>query len=142
MGRRRSGKKKKIRVQAPEVIMQNSPEKILSEINFMLAEIKKESDNKCFELANDIGYEVTLPAITNPRPGNLQSVVVSKEVAKSKDEAVKIAKDFGAKHTRVDENDTQYRFRQRNPGDFIEGSFRTFKAPAKAGVTLIYGKLK
>ena len=78
--------------------------------------------------------------VQNPRPGNLQSIIVSKEKAKSLDQAKQIAKDFGAEHLQVDETETSYRFRQRNPSDFKKGSFRS-KNIEKAGVTLIYGQL-
>ena len=75
-------------------------------------------------------------------PGyELQTVIVSKDKAKSLDQAKKIAKDVGAKTLEnVDETDSSYRFRQRDPNDFVVSSFRT-KAIAN-GASLVYGKLK
>lgn len=85
---------------------------------------------------------VTFPDIENPKPGNLQSIVISKKIAKSVEQAKKLAKDFGAQHLDVEETDSSYRFRQRNPSDFVDGSFKTFQPEGKEGISLIYGRLK
>jgi len=85
--------------------------------------------------------EDNMPEVKTPREGNLQSIIVSKDKAKSLDEAKKIAKDVGATHLQADETDSSYRFRQRNPTDFVKSSFRS-KPIEQKGVTLIYGQLK
>jgi len=77
--------------------------------------------------------------IENPRKGNLQTIIVDKTKAKNIEEAKKIAKDYGAEHLQPDETSSSFRFRQRNPSDFVEGSFRTKKID---GVSLVYGELK
>jgi len=83
----------------------------------------------------------SLREIGSPREGSLQTIIVNKSHAKSLDKAKSIAKEFGAEHMSVDETENSYRFRQRNPSDFIDGSFRTHTIPEK-GVSLVYGKLK
>lgn len=93
------------------------------------------------KFAEEGHVHVVCGEIDSPRPGSLQTVVVAKSHAKSVDEAKAIAKDFGATHLTPDETDSSYRFRQRNPEDFVEGSFRTKAIDAK-GVSLIYGRLK
>jgi len=86
-----------------------------------------------------------MPTITKPRPGNIQSIVVDKAPGLTIEKAKKKAIEHGAQapipNNLVDETDTSFRFRQRNPGDFIKGSFRSFKINMQ-GVTIIYGKLK
>ena len=72
----------------------------------------------------------------------VQSIVVSKSQAKTLAAAKKIAKDVGAKTLeKVDETDTSYRFRQRDPSEFVDGSFRS-KPIEQKGATLIMGQLK
>lgn len=71
---------------------------------------------------------------------DLQTIIISKEVAKTLEEASKIAESFG--HVgKVDETETSFRFRQKDPSEFNDKTFRTFK-PAKNGVTLVFGTLK
>lgn len=82
-----------------------------------------------------------MPEVKEPGKGNLQTIIISKDKAKSLDQAKGLAKEVGAENFGVDETETSYRFRQRNPGDFEPGSFRSFKIEQK-GATLIYGKLK
>lgn len=88
-----------------------------------------------------MGDVIMFKHIENPPAGNLQTIIISKDIAKTKQEAEAIAKDFGASELSVDETDSSFRFRQRDPKDFIEGSFKTFQTP-KNGVSLVYGKLK
>lgn len=69
----------------------------------------------------------------------VQSVIISKTVAKSKKEAVKKVPD-GFKTSDIEETEQSWRFRQRDPDDFMPNSFRTKQiAP---GVTLVLGKLR
>lgn len=69
----------------------------------------------------------------------LQTILVSKEVAPSEAEAKKKALKYG-RADKVDETEQSFRFRQRPPSDFVEGSFRSFKP--EEGVTLVFGQLK
>lgn len=71
---------------------------------------------------------------------DLQTIIVSKEVAPTLDDASKIAESFGVVG-KVDETETSFRFRQKDPSEFNDKTFRTFK-PAKNGVTLVFGTLK
>lgn len=82
-----------------------------------------------------------LKEIAKPRPGNLQTIIVSKDVAQTAEEAKKIAKDVGAEHLDYDETESSFRFRQRNPSDFEDSSFKSFPIAGK-GATLVYGQLK
>lgn len=69
--------------------------------------------------------------------GELQSIVVSREVAPHEKEAKEIAAEVGAHRLDlVDKTGRSYRFRQESPRKFR--SFRTKHIP-KLGVTLIYG---
>lgn len=72
----------------------------------------------------------------------LQTIIVSKSKAKTVEEARKIAQDVGAKTTdKVDETDSSFRFRQDDPSNYVEGSFRTKAIPEK-GASLVYGRTK
>ena len=86
-----------------------------------------------------------MPTITNPRPGNIQTIVVSKkpgiDLKKAKEKAIGAGARSPISNDLVDETKGTYRFRQRNPTDFVEGSFKSFKVPGQ-GVIIVYGKLK
>jgi hypothetical protein len=79
------------------------------------------------------------------RPGNIQSIVVEKipglTIDKAKEKAIESGAHPPIPNNLIDETPTSFRFRQRNPSDFIKGSFRSFKNSVQ-GVTIIYGKLK
>lgn len=68
--------------------------------------------------------------------GILQSVVISKEIAKTAEEAKKIARDFGAEIKKTEETSTSWRFRQVEPNP--SATYKTFNPPGKPGVALIY----
>lgn len=76
----------------------------------------------------------------------IQTLILSKEVFKSLDAAKKWIKDHDFKTTHQgkgpDETETSYRFRQRDPGDFITGSFRTIQFQGTKGVQAVIGRLK
>jgi len=86
-----------------------------------------------------------MPKVMKVRPGNIQSIVVEKTPGLTIDKAKEKAIESGAHppipNNLIDETPTSFRFRQRNPSDFIKGSFRSFKNSVQ-GVTIIYGKLK
>ena len=69
-----------------------------------------------------------------------QSILISKDIVKSRQGAKIIARRFADRIYTIRETKNWYRFRQRPPEDFIEGSFRTFEV--KKGVRVIYGTLK
>jgi hypothetical protein len=71
----------------------------------------------------------------------LQTIIVSKDIAKNSTEAKKIAEKFGV-IKKVEEKENTFRFRQRDPGLFVDKSFKTFKVPGKPGVSLVFGTLK
>lgn len=74
-------------------------------------------------------------------PTTVQTIIVSKKRAKSVAEAKTIAKKFAKGNPgAVDETSTSYRFRQRDPSEFVAGSLRTIQ-PAE-GVSLVIGHLK
>lgn len=87
-------------------------------------------------------YLGNLKPLTLAEDYKLQTVIVSKEFAKTVAEARKIAKEVGAQNLdKYDETNESYRFRQHDPSGFVESSFRT-KAIPKIGVSLVYGKIK
>jgi hypothetical protein len=73
-----------------------------------------------------------------------QSVICFKTRFKSLAAAKRWIKDHGFKLTHrgkaADETSTSYRFRQRDPGDFKDGTLRTVRIDR--GVCLVVGKLK
>jgi hypothetical protein len=73
-----------------------------------------------------------------------QSVVLSKERFESLEEATSWIEEHDYKTSHggkgADETATAWRFRQRDPGDFVDGSFRTLEVDD--GVLLIRGRLK
>lgn len=76
----------------------------------------------------------------------LQSLILSKDKFKTLAAAKKWIKDheFKVRHKgkEPDETSTSFRFRQRDPGEFIEGSFRTIAFEGADGVKAVIGKLK
>jgi len=71
---------------------------------------------------------------------NLQTVIVSKETAKTRKAAERVAREFANRIYTSRETATSWRFRQRPPEDFRKDSFRTKKIDG--GVSLVYGTLK
>lgn len=74
------------------------------------------------------------------KPTTTQSILCSKSRFSSKEEAAKWVTDHDYKAEKVDETEENYRFRQREPGDFEEGSFRTITL--EEGVKAIIGHLR
>lgn len=73
---------------------------------------------------------------------NLQTVIVSKTVAKTRVKAERLARPHANRIYTSRETSHSWRFRQRPPSDFKKGSFRTFHLPGFPGITLVYGDLK
>lgn len=69
----------------------------------------------------------------------VQTLIFSKEKF-SKEAAVSWAKDHDFRSDKVDETEDSFRFRQRDPNDFKEGSFRTIEL--SSGIQAVIGKLK
>jgi len=73
---------------------------------------------------------------------NLQTIIISKKLAKTRKQAEKLARPYARKIYTSRETKHSFRFRQRPPSDFIKKSFRSFRLPHKPGIVLVYGKLK
>lgn len=71
---------------------------------------------------------------------NLQTVIISKDIAKTREAAAKVAREFANRIYTSRETKTSWRFRQRPPDDFRKGTFRTKKI--QDGISLVYGTLK
>lgn len=71
----------------------------------------------------------------------LQTIIISKEISKTEAEAESVAKKYGAPMKGGDETESSFRFRVKDPSEFKEGSFKSFKPPV-SGVTLVFGELK
>ena len=69
--------------------------------------------------------------------GVLQTIIISKDIASSREAAARIAKKYG-NITTSRETDSSYRFRQTSPENIKKGSYKTF-SPEK-GVSLVYGQ--
>lgn len=73
---------------------------------------------------------------------NLQTIIVSKAIAKTRVAAKKLARPHARKLQAPTETKSSWRFQQKAPGDFVKKSFRAFPLPDQDGVVLVYGKLK
>lgn len=81
------------------------------------------------------------PATTAARkPTTVQTVILSKERFKTLEAAKKWVSDHDLHAAKVDETGTSYRFRQREPSEFVDGSFRTIELTT--GVKAVIGVLK
>jgi ATP-dependent DNA ligase len=69
-----------------------------------------------------------------------QTVIVNKSIATNREQAQAIAKQFADRLYTSRETGQSYRFRQKPPEVFKDGSFRTSKVAP--GVSIVYGKLK
>ena len=70
-----------------------------------------------------------------------QSIIIAKTHASDRDKAKEVARGFADRLYTSRETSTSYRFRQKPPAHFVEGSYRTKSIPKK-GVTIVYGQLK
>lgn len=70
----------------------------------------------------------------------VQAIIVSKTIAETLGEARKIARSHGSSNKTSRETETSFRFRQRPPSDFKEGSFKTYSIAN--GVSLVKGETK
>lgn len=70
-----------------------------------------------------------------------QTVIVKKSMAKTRSAASKVAKKYGDRIYTSRETKGVWRFRQRPPECFVQGTLRTWCKPGN-GVCIVYGKLK
>lgn len=70
----------------------------------------------------------------------VQTLIFSKEKFKTAEEVLRWAGEHGFDHDKVDETGESFRLRQREPGDFTDGSFRTIELTK--GVAAVIGRLK
>ena len=83
--------------------------------------------------------EKDLKALASDSEWSVQSIVISKEKAKSASEARKIAEKFAKGDPgEVDETSNSFRYRQKQPGRY--GKFRTIQP--EEGVSIVYGHEK
>jgi hypothetical protein len=73
-------------------------------------------------------------------PTTVQTVILSKAVFKTAAAARRWVREHDFHVRKMDETETSFRFRQRDPGDFRPRSFRT-KEIAR-GVSIVVGRLK
>jgi len=69
-----------------------------------------------------------------------QTILISKNIAKSREEAKRIASAYADRIYTIRETDNFYRLRQLPPYKFVKGSFKTYKV--KTGIYIVYGELK
>jgi hypothetical protein len=74
------------------------------------------------------------------QPTIKQTIIVKKEVAKTRKQAEKLARLHADRIYTSRETSQSYRFRQRNPKDFDPKSFVTVKM--EPGISIVLGKLK
>ncbi|MBU1307874.1 MAG: hypothetical protein KKF33_20410, partial [Alphaproteobacteria bacterium] len=69
-----------------------------------------------------------------------QSIIVKKKKGMTRKDAEKIARKYADRIYTARETSTSFRFRQRPPSDFKQGSFRTKNINSQ--VSIVYGELK
>lgn len=72
---------------------------------------------------------------------NLQTIIVSKNIAPTREEAKAIAAPYARRIYTSRETKNSWRFRQRPPDDFKKGTFKSFPLPHDSGIVLVYGAL-
>jgi hypothetical protein len=80
---------------------------------------------------------------------NIHTIIIPKVKGVKAKRAIQKVLSAGYKVKKIRETGQSYRFRQRDPSEFVAGSFRTFHIPAKGtrlpggkGVTVVYGQPK
>jgi hypothetical protein len=84
--------------------------------------------------------DVDVAELLEQQSTTVQTLIFAKAQFRGADAAKKWAADHGFKGGKVDETEDGFRLRQREPGEFKEGSFRTIML--KPGVKAVIGKLK
>lgn len=73
---------------------------------------------------------------------NLQTIIVSKEIAKTRVAAEKLARRHAHQLRAPTQTKSSWRFSQRPSSDFVKKSFRAFPLLDQDGIVLVCGKLK
>jgi hypothetical protein len=90
----------------------------------------------------ELAREIVGTKAANPADRwDLQTVIVDKSVAPTREAATEIAREFGKRIYTSRETKTSWRFRQRPPKDFVKETFRTRPIRGR-GVSLVYGRLR
>ena len=97
------------------------------------------ADGSCPSSYARVGNQCVLKAVTE-KQRIVQTLIFSKDVFRNRKDAVKWAKDNNFKSSKVDENDSSFRLRQREPGEFDSKTFRTISLTD--GVQAVVGELK
>jgi HK97 family phage prohead protease len=96
----------------------------------------KEEDKACGDKKKPKVKEIDIKAVGSMI---IQSLVFDQEKF-SKEEAAKWLEEHGYQDNGVDETEGSFRYRQREPGEFDEESFRTIEI--KPGIIAVIGKMK
>lgn len=108
---------------------------MINEINAFENNIKMENEIKSQPEFNEL-IELILKASDSMV---MQTLIFDKQKF-TKDQAIAWCKDHDMRYDKVDETDNSFRLRQRDPGDFEDGSFRTVSIAD--GIKVVMGKLK
>ncbi len=71
-----------------------------------------------------------------------QTVIVKKSAARTRKAAKKLASRHADRVYTSRETKNNFRFRQRPPICFVQGTFKTFPVPPDGKVSIVYGTLK
>lgn len=118
--------------------MAKNPGKFLG----MAARVKAHdvSKNRTLVKPSFVGWHVEKNIKAASEDWAKQTIIVSKDVAKDRDEAKAMARRFADRIYTSRETSSSYRFRQKPPKAFVPGSYRVKSIPEK-GITLVYGRL-
>ena len=72
---------------------------------------------------------------------SIHTIIIPKTKGTKAKRAAQRVLSAGYSVKKIRETTQSYRFRQRPPSDFVEGSFRTYHIPGKH-ITVVYGKPK
>lgn len=86
------------------------------------------------------GAEELEELVAKQDPASVQTLIFSKDQFKTAAAARSWAKENGFRTDKVDETESSFRLRQKNPGTFQEGSFRTITLTS--GVKAVIGRAK
>ncbi len=90
-------------------------------------------------IIDSINITTALKAI-GQKKSDIQTLILSKSRFKTKGQASKWVRSHGFKTSKVDEKKNTFRYRQKEPSAFIEGSFRTITLTD--GVKAVIGRPK
>lgn len=73
-------------------------------------------------------------------PTTIQTLIMDRSRFRTRASATAWARENGMRHDKVDETENSYRLRQREPGEFVDWSFRTIRITN--GVQAVIGRLR